>query len=171
MNFKRTLCLNADYQPIQIISSKVAIKSYFKGKCQILEEYEDEYFHTPTTKYAVPSIIRLTEYKKVKYRKVPFTRRNIYLRDDYRCAYSGEKIENPKDLSIDHVHPVSKGGKNTWTNVVTCHQTVNEQKGDKILGEDPEVEHLPVPKPYRPHYLLLMQRGRIPESWKPYLYL
>lgn len=170
MNYKRTLCLNADYQPIQIISSRDAIKSYFNGKCQIIEEY-DEYFHTPNTKYAVPSIIRLTEYKKVKYRKVPFTRRNIYLRDDYRCAYSGEKITNPKDLSIDHVHPVSKGGQNIWTNVVTCHRNVNELKGDKILGQDPEVAHLPEPKAFRPHYLLLMQRGRIPDSWKPYLYL
>ena len=93
------------------------MKSYFNGKCQIIEEYKDEYFHTPRTKYAVPSIIRLYEYKKVKYRKVPFTRRNIYLRDSYRCAYTGEHISNPKDLSIDHVYPVSKGGKNRATRI------------------------------------------------------
>ena len=171
MSNRRTLCLNADYQPIQIISIKDAFKSYFNGKCQIIEEYPNQYYHTPNTKFAVPSIIRLNEYKKVKYRKVPFTRRNIYLRDDYRCAYSGEKIINPKHLSIDHVRPVSKGGPNTWENVVTCHKTINELKGDKVLGHDPEVAHLPIPKPCRPHYLLLMQSGGIPEKWKPYLYL
>lgn len=171
MKYKRTLCLNADYQPIQIINIKEAVKSLILEKSEAIHNYEGEFLRSPSIKFPAPSVIRLKEYKKVVYRRVPFTRRNVYLRDNYTCVYTGKKLLNPKHRSIDHVIPKSKGGKDTWENVVTAHVNLNERKGDYILGKDPEVDDLPIPKPYRPHYLLLMQRGPIPKEWKPYLYL
>jgi 5-methylcytosine-specific restriction endonuclease McrA len=52
-------------------------------------------------------------------------------RDNYSCVYCGSK----KDLTIDHVIPKSKGGQNTWNNLVTCCSPCNLKKGDKSLND------------------------------------
>lgn len=38
-------------------------------------------------------------------------------------------------LTIDHVTPVSKGGRNTWINLVTACMACNQRKGDKTLQQ------------------------------------
>jgi hypothetical protein len=58
----------------------------------------------------------------------------LYGRDKHLCAYCGDQFE-PKMLTIDHVHPKSKGGLNTWTNCVTACKTCNHRKGSKSLEQ------------------------------------
>ena len=58
----------------------------------------------------------------------------MYARDQNLCAYCGQEFVNSK-LTIDHVHPKSKGGKNIWTNTVTSCKPCNHRKGDRLLEE------------------------------------
>jgi len=52
-------------------------------------------------------------------------------RDNYSCVYCGSK----KNLTIDHLIPKSKGGGNSWDNLVTCCSPCNIKKGDKLLND------------------------------------
>lgn len=68
-------------------------------------------------------------------RETLFAERSVlYARDRYLCAYCGDNFEN-KSLTIDHVHPKSRGGKNTWVNCVTACKPCNMRKGNKTTEE------------------------------------
>lgn len=54
----------------------------------------------------------------------------LFARDQHICAYCGEKYRD-RDLSRDHVQPVSKRGLDVWTNVVTACRPCNNRKADK----------------------------------------
>lgn len=56
----------------------------------------------------------------------------IFTRDDYTCQYCGER---GKKLECDHVVPVSKGGSNDESNLVTACLPCNRSKRDKFLHE------------------------------------
>jgi 5-methylcytosine-specific restriction endonuclease McrA len=172
---KKTLVLNSSYQPIRIAPAKDAFVMVWGERASTVVNYpkNEAVLRTVDKIWDVPSVIRIHRFIHQDYPKVTLTKRNIFLRDSYTCAYTGEHLTNYNDLSIDHIIPRSKGGKHTWDNVVTSKQKVNEEKGDYLLGVDPEVDHLPIPKVGRPHYLLILQNGvrNMPEEWKPYLYL
>lgn len=68
-------------------------------------------------------------------KQTKFAERSIlYARDRYMCAYCGD-VHEPKFLTIDHVHPKSKGGLNTWSNCVTSCKPCNLRKGNKLLDK------------------------------------
>lgn len=58
----------------------------------------------------------------------------LYARDRYMCAYCGDDFE-ARTLTIDHVLPKSKGGKNTWVNCVTACKSCNHRKGNRTPEE------------------------------------
>ena len=62
------------------------------------------------------------------------TRRNIMIRDRFCCQYCGCK----RNLTIDHVHPQSKGGRNTWENLVTACMACNQKKGSRCAAALPQ---------------------------------
>lgn len=169
----KTLVLNSAYEPLGFINIKDAFVRVYLGKAYMVEKYPDTKLRTVDKEYDAPSVIRTKRFVRAQYKRVPLTKRNIYIRDNYTCGYTGKRLTDYSKLSIDHIIPRSKGGGHTWDNVVTCEQKLNEEKGDYLLGIDPEVDHLPIPKVGRPHYLLIMQNGikNIPDAWKPYLYL
>jgi 5-methylcytosine-specific restriction endonuclease McrA len=80
-------------------------------------------------------------------RRVNFTRYNMYLRDLYQCQYCEDTFDF-EDLTIDHVTPISRGGKTEWTNCVTSCKACNWAKADKHNVH-------PIRKPYRPDYWAL----------------
>jgi 5-methylcytosine-specific restriction endonuclease McrA len=55
----------------------------------------------------------------------------IYLRDTWRCAYCKRDLSQvkPKLRTLDHLTPVSDGGTNDETNLVTCCKRCNDSKG------------------------------------------
>ena len=55
----------------------------------------------------------------------------IYLRDGMACAYCGQAVEDGAKLSLDHLQPVSMGGKNATKNLVTCCQLCNSVRGNR----------------------------------------
>lgn len=91
------------------------------------------------------------------YNRVPLNNRTLFRRDHHVCAYCGNTFTTSQ-LSKDHIHPVSQGGKNIWTNVVTACKPCNKHKDDRLL-KDINMELLYVPyAPNRSEWLILQNR-------------
>jgi 5-methylcytosine-specific restriction endonuclease McrA len=124
------LVLNSDYTPLNITTFKRAIILVIKGKAEIIKNDVD-IIRTETTNYAKPLIIRLLNYISHKMKNFRVNRQRLYKRDNNECAYCGSK----KELTIDHIIPKSRGGKNSWSNLITCCLPCNLKKGDKTPDE------------------------------------
>lgn len=115
-----------------------------------------------------PRVIRLFRYDRVPRHTLRFNRRNVFARDGNRCQYCGEVFSTSK-LSLDHVTPRSRGGDNSWENVVCCCLKCNTKKG----GRTPREAHMKlIGHPVRPRQNpLLSNRLKTPkyESWKVFL--
>jgi 5-methylcytosine-specific restriction endonuclease McrA len=102
---------------------------------------------------------------------VKFSRKNIFLRDNYTCQYCGEKCD-VKNLTCDHIIPKSRGGITEWTNIVTSCIRCNLLKSDKLPEE---VKMFPRKRPSRPNgfFMFMLHLGvKVPpENWKDYLFL
>ena len=149
----RALLLNASFQPLQVISWQKALSLFFLGKVEIVESSERT-IHSMTLSIKMPLVIRLLKYMPHKQRKnvVRFTRNNVFLRDQYTCQYCNGK-PSYNHLTMDHVHPVVKGGLKTWENIVTACRSCNTKKG----GRTPEEANMKLKqKPRQPAWLPFM---------------
>ena len=124
------LVLNSDFSPINVTSLHRGFSLVYKGKAGILKS-SDEPIVCGIKQYVRPLIIRLLNYVNFQRRRIRVNRHRIMRRDGYSCVYCGNK----KELTIDHVIPKSKGGDNSWNNLVTCCSPCNLKKGDKLLHE------------------------------------
>jgi 5-methylcytosine-specific restriction endonuclease McrA len=116
----------------------------------------------------IPRVIIILRYDKVPNKEVKFNRYNIFRRDRSECQYCRKPF--PKnELTIDHVHPKSLGGKTIWENVVCCCITCNRKKGSNILSS---TNMKLAVKPNKPSWELLsnlyLQTIKFDE-WKPFL--
>jgi len=168
-----TLLLNSDAQPVSwlplsTLTWQDAIKYMVLEKARVLEWHDGWVVHSATWETPVPAVMMLTEYMKPK-STVRFSKSNVFLRDQYTCAYCDLALEK-KDCTLDHVVPTSHGGKTSFENTVTSCSPCNAKKGNnkKI-----------VPK-YRPHkpdfWELVNKRKQLPfqvrhASWADYLAL
>jgi len=92
--------------------------------------------NSPTKSIRVPTVIIATNYNKmpIKSFKGKPSKDGIWNRDQGVCQYTGRKLT--KDQStIDHVVPRSKGGEDSWTNLVLCDKILNSKKGNKLNSE------------------------------------
>ena len=124
------LVLNADYSPLNITTLQRGFVLVDKGKAEIVKKGVDDII-TTVGNFVRPVIIRLLSYIKWRPNTVRVSRKRIFKRDKYTCQYCGSK----KTLTIDHVIPRSRGGGNTWTNLVTCCSRCNVYKGNKTPKE------------------------------------
>jgi len=93
-------------------------------------------------------------------RQPPLTNSALFKRDQYTCLYCGKHFEY-ENLSRDHVKPISRGGRDIWTNVVTSCKRCNARKGSAMLSNI-TMELLALPfKPNHAEYLALSHSGRI----------
>ena len=165
LNLTRVLLLNYSYEPIMVVSVRKAIILYILDKIDILEKSNDNirslYLTVP-----IPYVIKLKNYLYVKPRELSLTRRNVIKRDDSMCQYCGSKS---KSITIDHIIPKDKGGKDSWDNLVAACKKCNIYKGNYLLHE---INMKLLKKPARPSYLLHLQKYKGKHStWDPYLYL
>jgi 5-methylcytosine-specific restriction endonuclease McrA len=96
----------------------------------------------------VPTIIASSKYSEIPVKTFRPTRNNIWLRDQGVCQYSGKKLR-PEEANIDHPFPKSRGGPNTWENMVLCHKDINSKKGSKT-PEEAGLKLIKKPKPLAP---------------------
>lgn len=115
----------------------------------------------------VPEIIVLTENDDLPRRSVPFSRRNLYRRDSYRCQYCGRN-KPTSELSIDHVVPRSRGGRTTWENCVLSCIPCNVRKGSRLLAEAGMALCKPAGRPqWTPYNAIGVGQRR--ESWAQFV--
>lgn len=132
---KNTTILNSNYTHLKVVSWKRGMKLSLTEKVTVLEYYQDyEIVSGSGEKYKVPKTIVLKRYIKLPDRMYRPNRRNIFLRDNYTCMYCEKQLE-PHELSVDHVYPKSRGGKETWDNLVTSCKTCNCKKSDRTPEE------------------------------------
>lgn len=126
---RHVLVLNASYEPLNITTWRRAMVMLLKGKAEGIEHVEG---HAVRPDLLLPTVIRLRQFVRVPYRPVPLTRRNVFQRDGHRCLYCG-RGDGP--LSIDHVLPRSRGGRDSWDNVATACMPCNVRKADRTPRE------------------------------------
>jgi 5-methylcytosine-specific restriction endonuclease McrA len=150
------LVLNADaqpvsYLPLSVIQWKEAITYLWMDKCTVLEWYDDWIVRSQKWETRVPAVIMLKQ--MMRRRRTPrFSKTNLYLRDLYTCQYCSTKFNRP-DLTLDHVIPLSHGGKTNWTNIVAACKDCNSRKGNKTHMK-------PNYAPYQPDYYELVGKRK-----------
>ena len=127
------LVLNASYEPINICGARRALVLVLKGIARTEEEHGLT-LHAQRSRIAMPSVIRLLEYRRIPHQTRALSRKNILLRDRNTCQYCGVSLP-PGELTLDHVIPRSRGGNSTWENLVACCHACNRRKGNRMLHE------------------------------------
>lgn len=107
--------------------------SEFRASLGERDEHDD-FIRAVNFDIQVPRIIRLLRYDRLPRNAVKFNRRNIFLRDEHRCQYCGRHYTSTR-LSLDHVLPRSRGGPDTWENVVCACLNCNVRKGGRTPAE------------------------------------
>ena len=173
----RTLVLNANMQPLSwaplsVWSWQSAFVAVHQERVIQIKTYDDIIVHSATDKFEVPAVVALRNYQKRK--RVGFTRYNLFLRDEFKCQYCGQRFA-AKDLTFDHVVPRSKGGGSTWKNIVACCERDNlrkanrtpKQAGMRLLRQpfEPDVFQLDAAARRQP-----MTKGQLHQTWMDYLY-
>lgn len=155
------LVLNYDYTPLNVTSLRRGFVLVDKGKAEVLREYDNP-ITTTVGNFVRPLIIRLLRYINYHKKKdLKISRLKIYQRDGYKCVYCGTH----KKLTIDHVIPKSKGGKNTWENMVTCCSDCNSKKGSKTLQE---TNMKMLVNPYKPSVFSELVAGNASKIWEEF---
>lgn len=189
------LVLNRSFVPVQLTTAQRAFCMLFKAVAQVVsledghlglysfnswrevseakrlfggEDDHADWISTISYDIQVPRIVRLLVYNQYPDRRVSFNRRNLFGRDGNRCQYCGRRHPTT-ELSLDHVIPLSKGGGNTWTNVVCACTRCNKLKG----GRTPAQAHMTlIRKPAEPRFdplIRLKLRRKKYFSWKQFL--
>lgn len=167
------LLLNASYEPLTIINHKRALSLILKGRVDAACE-EVVVVHGVSNNLRIPTVIRLRRYVNVPRRGARWSRRAVLQRDQHTCAYCGlrpgdkqrARILTVRDFTVDHILPLSRGGKNTWSNTVCACYFCNQRKGNRTPHEV-NMKLRWEPKIPRTNYLVVW--GNIPAAWKIYL--
>ena len=163
---RKVLLLNSSYEPLNIVNAKKAIIMMLLDKVDYVEK-TNIFINSVNSKFLLPSIVKLKSYIYIKKRKLSLTRKNIFIRDNYICQYCNK---TNGQLTIDHVIPKYKGGRDSWENLVSACSSCNLKKGDRFV-EDLNMKLLK--KPIKPTYIIHLQKyankGHL--TWKPYLFM
>jgi 5-methylcytosine-specific restriction endonuclease McrA len=182
---KPVLVLNRHFSPIQMTTAKRGMILLYGGAAHALDEQgepcdfekwralpvreEDDAIPIVGGALRVPRVLHLLRYDRTPRLAIRLTRKNLMIRDDYQCQYC-QKKPLVRELNIDHVQPRSRGGPDTWENLVVACRICNLKKGWKT----PEEANMRLlKKPVRPRWaltthLVMSTQARFPE-WEPFL--
>lgn len=167
------LLLNASYEPLAVIPRRRAISLLLRD-CVDAAAEDNMTIRSALRTLEIPTVLRLRRYINAPRRGVRWTRTGVLQRDLYHCIYCGVGIGDVRrgkkmrkeDMTLDHLMPKSRHGRNTWTNTACACSPCNQRKGNRTPHEA-GMRLLWEPRRPRVHYLVAS--GEIPESWKIYL--
>ena len=168
---EQTLLLNASFEPLKVVHWQKAVTLLCQGKVEVISVYDRDIRSVSFT-IKLPSVIRLLRYVRIKHRfdYVPFSRANIYARDEHTCQYCGQRLPGG-ELTFDHVVPVAQGGTKDWENIVTCCVSCNRKKGGRTpAGAGMRLIRQPRRPESAPALRITIGLRHAPESWRDYLY-
>lgn len=137
------------------------------SKAELVAKQNGKVIRSPSISLPHPSVIRLLRYYRIPYRVIELSRKNILRRDNYQCQYCGKKTHA---LTIDHVIPKSRGGADSWDNLVAACVKCNNKKGNRT----PEEARMPlIKKPRKPNHILFLKQylGNVEDNWRPFLFM
>ena len=150
------LALNASYEPLTMVPLRRALRLVIDGKAEIVEADNHAVVRSERQAFPRPAVIRLTRYVHVPRRfRRQVTNTFLFARDDYQCQYCGRKANELKpreSLTRDHLIPMSRGGTNEWSNVVTACSSCNTRKANRMPSE---IGMQPLHTPVEPHFVHL----------------
>ena len=150
------LALNASFEPLTMVPMRRALRLVIDGKAEIVEAENDRVVRSERLTMPRPAVIRLTKFIHVPRRfRRQVTNTFLFARDRYRCQYCGRpaaELKPREALTRDHVIPMSRGGTNDWTNVVTACSPCNTRKGNRLPFE---IGMVPLTRPVEPHFVHL----------------
>lgn len=171
----RVLLLNGStWEPLSIISVPRAINLLLAGKAVVVEE-SGRFLRTVRENYPVPLVIALRTFINVPRRRTHWSRKGVLLRDSYTCIYCGVspgdyfkgKLIAKTDMTVDHIMPRSRGGKDLWSNTACACSACNHRKGDRLANEA-GMKLRWEPRTPRTSYLVIAI-GSGPAAWKQYI--
>jgi 5-methylcytosine-specific restriction endonuclease McrA len=161
--------LSLVYQGLAHIVSTDDFGTYdFDSWKEISREAVRDYVRAVNFKFKRPEVIRLRYFSGMQRRKVRFSRRNIFRRDDFTCQYCGRQLPE-RELSLDHVVPRSRGGKSTWDNLVVACLKCNDRKASRLPREAGMTLLDRPEKPNWPGYLAARSAGARYVSWTRFI--
>lgn len=156
------LLLNATYEPLSVLTLRRAAKLLLRERVEPVVA-ENIPLVGPERIMPIPTVLRLKLYVHAPRHTPPvWTRRRLLARDDYLCAYCG-KLCALHETTVDHVIPVSRGGRSSWGNTVTACFGCNQRKANRTPDEA-GMKLLIEPKPPRMRYVGV--RSEIPTEWR-----
>lgn len=180
---KKCLLLNADFSPLVVIGWKKAVTWLYKesNNIEVISYYNNDYINGVGDKqYPIPAVLRTSIYYKLTSHKVNFSRKNVFIRDNFSCQYCGTNIAQAQ-LTYDHVIPKSlwdhnKGSPTNWTNIVTACVSCNNRKGNRTPDQaNMRLINIPIVprkhKKYLPVTTFLAKiKKDIPPEWSMYIF-
>lgn len=180
------LLLNRHFAPVSVIPARRALVLLYGGVAHAIDEHgeafdfgrwrrlpvreADDRLPIVAGALRVPRVLHLLAYERSPHHVVRLTRRNLLLRDGYQCQYCGSS-PGVRGLNVDHVLPRSRGGPDTWENLVISCRECNLRKGRKT----PEEAGMRLArKPQRPRWSatahILLSARRPYREWQPFLH-
>lgn len=170
---RRVLLLNASYEALGTVDVPRAVRLIWKRTAQVVERDGERVLRSQHFTFEVPSVIRLVEYVDVRKRRNSSgkQRLRILMRDRWKCQYCGVR-GTQFDLTLDHIHPRSRGGRSDVENLCAACKSCNQRKGDRTPDEA-RMPLLATPSALR--YGLdkaaLRHHAESRPEWRPYLFL
>jgi 5-methylcytosine-specific restriction endonuclease McrA len=150
------LALNASFEPLTMVPLRRALRLVIDGKAEIVEADQGRAVHSERLTLPRPAVIRLKAFVHVPRRfRRQVTNTFLFARDRYRCQYCGRtggELKQRETLTRDHLIPISRGGNNEWTNVVTACSPCNTRKSNHLPEE---IGMHPLTRPLEPHFVHL----------------
>lgn len=150
------LALNASFEPLTMVPLKRALRLVIDGKAEIVEADQARPVRSARIEIPRPAVIRLTKFIHVPRRfRRQVTNTFLFARDRYRCQFCGRgqhELKPRESLTRDHLVPLSRGGTNDWTNVVTACSACNTRKSNHLPAE---IGMHPIAAPVEPHFVHL----------------
>jgi len=150
------LVLNKSWIAINVASARRALALLYQGHARVVhpEDYSILDFdawctysrkasmknkdvpmvRTPSQVIVIPEVVVLTAFNGFIRHEIRFSRSNIFTRDKHQCQYCGSLPEK-KELTLDHVMPRSRGGGDSWENLVLACARCNVKKSDRTPEE------------------------------------
>jgi 5-methylcytosine-specific restriction endonuclease McrA len=129
--YKPVLVLNANFEPINVCTTRRAVNLIISGKASLVLNGRGE-IRTVSRSFDCPSIIRLEYMIKRPRPRIRLTKREILRRDNFTCQYCGRQAPY---LTIDHIIPRHLGGEHTWNNLVAACPNCNHRKGGRTIEQ------------------------------------
>jgi 5-methylcytosine-specific restriction endonuclease McrA len=130
-----TLVLDPMGVPVSTMCWQDAVTLYCKNRIVIIDSDEAKVLRSPSFEMNMPVVIQLkNEFARRMRREVPFSRRNIAIRDRSSCQYCNRLLKT-HEYTYDHVMPRSRGGISKWSNLVLCCLRCNTKKADHTPEE------------------------------------